>query len=500
MLATSIYLVTGSLWLAPQGRHGGLAAWPLLWLSAIMVLALFRRAAATHPDDIFSRHRRAEETIWQLTHYDPLTRLPNGFLFRDRVAEAMARGRANNAAVALAMVSLHRFKQVNESLGHATGDALLCEVAARLSATVGAKDTVARLRGDIFCCMLADLPHSKVAVPAIECMARAFDGAFRPNGYELFAAASIGISVYPEDGVDVDELVRKAETAMNRARNAAGSDYQFYTSEMQCDSRERLWLDTELRKAIGQGDLMLYFQPKVAAATGQIVGAEALVRWRHPEIGLIEPARFIPVAEETGLILPLGNWVLRAACMQIRDWQKRGLPPVRVGVNLSAHQFRQPNLVRTVLTVLEETGVDPQFLELELTESAVMHKPEAIAERMHELHRAGIRFAIDDFGTGYSSLAHLKRFPLDKLKIDRSFVQDLGTSDTSREIVGAIIAMAHALNLTVVAEGVEKPMQLELLRRLGCDEIQGHFFSLAVPAAGFAGMLAAGALTGQDAG
>lgn len=507
LLATCIYLATGSLWLASQGRGSGLAAWPLLWLSCTLIFALLRRSsgisprtAEPHRHDIASQHRRAEETIWQLTYYDPLTGLPNSFLFRDRMAEAMARARSHDFAVALAMISLHRFKQVNESLGYATGDALLCEVAARLSTAVGAKDTVARLRGDTFCCVLADLAHSTDATPAIERLAQAFDGVFRPNGHELFAAASIGISIYPDDGSEIDDLMRKAETAINRTRHhAPARNYRFYVPEMNVDGRERLWLETELRKAIGQGDLMLYFQPKFATATEQLVGAEALLRWRHPETGLISPTRFIPVAEESGLILPLGDWVLREACLQIRQWRKRGLRPVRIGVNLSGHQFHQPDLVETVLTVLDETGVDPHLIELELTESAVMHKPEVIAARMLELHQAGIRFAIDDFGTGYSSLAHLKSFPLDKLKIDRSFIHDLGTSDASREIVAAIIAMAHSLHLTVVAEGVEKPAQLELLRRLGCDEIQGYYFSQALPAVRFADVLAAGALAKQDA-
>jgi diguanylate cyclase (GGDEF)-like protein/PAS domain S-box-containing protein len=445
-----------------------------------------------------SRHKRAEETIKHLTYYDGVTRLPNRYLFRDRVGQALERAHRSNRMVALVLVGLDRFKQVNETLGHATGDALLREVAERLLRSVRGQDTVARLRGDTFCCVLTDLTHGQDATPVVNRVLESFTPSFLLNGHELFATSSLGISIFPVDGPDVDDLVQKAETAMNRSKDKAESTYHFYTPEMNANSMERLRLETDLRKAITQNDLVLFYQPKVDAETGRMVGSEALVRWQHAELGMIPPGKFIPIAEETGLILPIGKWVLKEACRQIREWQNQGLTVSRVAVNLSAHQFRQPDLVETVVRVLAETAVDPDLIELELTESAVMHNAEIAVRRMLDLHDAGIRIAIDDFGTGYSSLSHLKRFPLDKLKIDRSFIQDLGSSPAGEEIVGAIVAMAHSLNLTVVAEGVEKAAQLELLRRLRCDEIQGYYFSPPVPAARFAEFLQAGVLVGQE--
>ncbi len=445
-----------------------------------------------------SRHKRAEETIKHLTYYDGVTRLPNRYLFRDRVAQAIERAQRGGRMVALVLVSLDRFKQVNETLGHSTGDALLREVAQRLARSVRGQDTVARLRGDSFCCVLTDLAHGQDATPVVSRVIDAFGTAFNPNGHELFATASIGISAFPVDGADVDELVQKAETAMNRSKDKAENTFQFYTPEMNANNRERLRLETDLRKAVTNGDLVLYYQPKVETVSGRLVGSEALVRWQHAELGMIPPGKFIPIAEETGLILQVGHWVLQAACLQIKAWQRDGLPPQRVAVNLSAHQFRQPELVETVVRVLDQTGVDPNLIELELTESAVMHNADVAVRRMLDLHEAGIRLAIDDFGTGYSSLSHLKRFPLDKLKIDRSFIQDIGSNAAGEEIVSAILAMAHSLNLSVVAEGVETAAQLEVLRRMRCDEIQGFYFSPPVPAPRFAEFVARGVLKGGD--
>ncbi len=445
-----------------------------------------------------SKHKRAEETIKHLTYYDAVTRLPNRYLFQDRVGQALERARRTGKLVALVLVSLDRFKTVNETLGHQVGDALLREVAKRLSASVRGEDTVARMRGDTFCCVLTELTASHDATPVIHRIMDCFTHSYQLGEHELYVTASVGIGLYPVDGSELDDLLQKSETAMNRSKDAAESAFHFYTPEMNANSMERLRLETDLRKAIGREELALAYQPKVDTLSGRILGAEALLRWRHHEMGLVSPARFIPIAEETGLIVPIGGWALRHVCEQIRNWDQARVPTTRIAVNLSAHQFHQPDLVEMIVRVLEETGVPADMLELELTESAVMQNADTAIQTLMRLHEVGIRIAIDDFGTGYSSLSYLKKFPIDKLKIDRSFVQDLGTNSAGEEIVGAIIAMAHSLNLSVVAEGVETRQQLELLQCMDCDEIQGYYFSKPVFADEFETLLHTGVL-GQEA-
>ncbi|MGE5503393.1 MAG: putative bifunctional diguanylate cyclase/phosphodiesterase [Actinomycetota bacterium] len=439
-----------------------------------------------------SKHKRAEETIRTLTYYDAVTRLPNRYLFMDRLKQALERGERQGRKVALVMVGLNRFRTVNETLGHQTGDQLLRMVADRLAGGLRGHDTVARLRGDTFCCLLTELAQAPDAHLVISRLLECFTPSFEIGPHELFVTASLGISVYPVDGRDPDELVTKAETAMTRSKEHTEHGYQFYTPEMNANSIERLQLETDLRKAIARDELMVYYQPKVETATGRLVGAEALLRWQHSEYGMIPPSSFIPLAEETGLIIPIGNWVLDHVCRQVRAWQAAGLPAVQIAVNISAHQFRQPDLVDRVVDVLAAHRIEPALIELELTESAVMRNPEVAISTLMELHAQGVRLAVDDFGTGYSSLSYLKRFPLDKLKIDRSFIQDLDSNGTSSEIVGAIIAMAHTLNLSVVAEGVENPEQLDKLKTLNCDEIQGFYYSRPVPPDTFAGLLQLG--------
>jgi diguanylate cyclase (GGDEF)-like protein len=394
--------------------------------------------------------------------------------------------------VALVMVGLDRFRTVNETLGHQVGDQLLRLVADRLAGCLRGHDTVARPRGDTFCCLLTELAQAPDAHLVISRLLECFTSAFEVGPHELFVTASLGISVYPVDGRDPEDLVVKAETALSRAKEQAEHGYQFYTPEMNANSIERLQLETDLRKAIARDELMVYYQPKVDTASGRLLGAEALLRWQHSEYGMIPPSNFIPLAEETGLIMPIGNWVLDRVCRQIRTWQAAGLPSVQIAVNISAHQFRQPDLVDRVVDVLATHRIEPALVELELTESAVMRNPEVAINTLMQLHAQGVRLAVDDFGTGYSSLSYLKRFPLDKLKIDRSFVQDLDTNTASAEIVGAIIAMAHTLGLSVVAEGVETADQLDKLSGLGCDEIQGFYYSRPVPPDTFAALLALG--------
>jgi diguanylate cyclase (GGDEF)-like protein len=445
-----------------------------------------------------SKHKRAQETIRHLTYYDPVTRLPNRYLFQDRLGQAMERARRADRRVALVLVSLDRFKTINETLGHQVGDALLREVAQRLSTSVRGEDTVSRLRGDTFCCVLAELNHTHDANPVINRILDGFAQPFNINEHELFITASLGISLFPLDGTEIDDLLQKAESAVNRSKERAENTYHFYTPEMNANSMERLRLETDLRKAVNRGELILYFQPKVLAESGKLVGAEALVRWRHPEYGMVPPGRFIPIAEDTGLILPIGSSVLRQACQQVKSWLDQGLTAVPVAVNLSAHQFRQNDMVQSITRVIAESGIPDGLIELELTESAVMRNADSAVMLLNELHGMGLTIAIDDFGTGYSSLSYLKKFPIDRLKVDRSFVQDLGTSQAGEEIVGAIIALAHSLKMSVIAEGVENSLQLQMLRDLNCEEVQGFYFGRPVPAEEFALMLAAGYLTGRD--
>ncbi|OIR02383.1 cyclic di-GMP phosphodiesterase Gmr [mine drainage metagenome] len=445
-----------------------------------------------------SKHKRAQETIRHLTYYDAVTRLPNRYLFQDRFNQSLERAKRANRQVALVLVSLDRFKTINETLGHQTGDALLRDVAQRLTNSVRGEDTVSRLRGDTFCCILAELGQTHDANPVINRILDAFSLPFQIGGHELFITASLGISLFPLDGGEMDDLLQKAESAVNRSKERAENSYYFYTPEMNANSMERLRLETDLRKAINRGELVLYYQPKVDARSGRLVGAEALVRWHHPEYGMVPPGRFIPIAEDTGLILPIGASVMKQACQQIQDWMAHGLTPVPVAVNLSAHQFRQPDMVQSVTRILDDYRVPQGLIELELTESAVMRNADSAIDVLMELHHMGLSIAIDDFGTGYSSFSYLKRFPIDRLKIDRSFVQDLGRDQTGEEIVGAIIAMAHSLKMSVIAEGVESAQQLDMLRDMGCEEIQGFYYSRPVPAAEFARFLQAGELSGRD--
>lgn len=425
---------------------------------------------------------RQKELIRHLAYHDGLTNLPNRMLFEDRLSVALAQARRRKQMVAVMFVDMDRFKVVNDTVGHALGDRLLKDIAERLSGLVRDGDTVARMGGDEFTILLAD---GSGLVEAAEVAERILDACRRPwplDAREFRVTASIGIAMYPNDAEDVESLIRNADAAMYRAKNQGGDAYHFYTPAMNATIGRRVVLESDLRRALDRREFVVHYQPQVNIDTGQVVGMEALVRWQHPERGVVLPADFIGVAEETGLIVQLGEWVLRSACSQLKAWQQLGLPPVRVAVNLSARQFQLRDLKNIVALALEETGLDPHCLHLEITESVAMQDAEYTISLLRELREMGVQIAIDDFGTGHSSLSYLTRFPIDVLKIDRSFVTDLTTDPNDAAIASTIIAMAHNLNLKVIAEGVETKEQLAILWQHQCDEMQGYLFSKPVPA------------------
>lgn len=391
--------------------------------------------------------------------------------------------------VAVMLIDLDRFKVINDTLGHAIGDRLLQEVAQRLTGCLREGDTVARLGGDEFMLLLPGVEHTKSTIKIVQKILETFKSPFYFNDHELHITTSIGIALYPDDGEDAQTLLKNADTALHRAKEQGRNNYQFYTSTMNATALERLSLEGKLRHALEREEFVVYYQPQVSLSTGQIVGMEALVRWRHPDLGLIPPMKFIPLAEETGLIIPLGFWVLRTACAQNKAWQKAGYPPLRVAVNLSTRLFKQQTFIQVVAQTLHETGLDPDYLELELTEGIIMENIETTITTLKELKKMGVHISVDDFGTGYSSLAYLKRFPIDTLKIDRSFVLDITTDPDDAMIAMLIINVAHHLKLRVIAEGVETKEQLAFLRSHGCDEIQGYLFSRPLPAEEFVRLL-----------
>ncbi|MCG3113211.1 MAG: EAL domain-containing protein [Candidatus Manganitrophus sp. SB1] len=441
--------------------------------------------------DITER-KQAEERLNHLTNFDLLTNLPNRLLFRDRLGLAISRAPWHKRSVGVLLFDLDRFKVVNETLGQAMGDFLLKAVSERLSATVREGDTVARLGDDMFGLILDDLAQPADSFRVSQKILDSLGKPFQLKGQEIFVSASIGIAIFPNDGDEIDLLMKHADTAMYRAKEQGGNNYQLYAPAMNQHATKRLALENNLRHALERGEFLLYYQPKVDLTTGQIVGMEALIRWKSPEAGMVSPAEFIPLAEETGLIVPMGEWILRTACAQNKAWQKQGLPFVRMGVNISVRQLQRQNLIAIIAHVLNETGLDPNYLELELTESIIMKSNESTMAELRELNLGGIEISIDDFGTGYSSLSYLKRLPIDTLKIDKSFVQEVTTDPDDAAIVAAIITMAHTLKLKVVAEAVETVEQLEFLRGLKCDQMQGYLFSKPLPAEEITRLLAEG--------
>jgi diguanylate cyclase (GGDEF)-like protein/PAS domain S-box-containing protein len=424
----------------------------------------------------------AEEQLMQLAHYDVLTRLPNRALFYDRMKQALAQAKRNQWTVGVMFIDLDRFKNVNDTLGHSVGDQLLQQVSERLSKSVRAGDTVGRLGGDEFAIVLSNFSSAQDANLVAQKIMAEFDEPFRLEGSDIYVTASIGITLYPNDSLDQDTLIKNADAAMYRAKEAGRNSYQFYTSGMNERAVETLSLESNLRRALERNEFLLHFQPKASVTDGHIIGTEALLRWQHPERGLLSPGEFMPVLEETGLIAPAGNWVLRSVCAQIKAWERQGIVLLPVAVNLSARQFIARDFGPTIRRLLEEHKIDPILLELEITESSLMTNTEDAARTLEYLSALGVGLAIDDFGTGYSSLSYLKRFPLDALKIDRSFVRDITNDVDDATITRAVISMAHNLSLKVIAEGVETEAQLAFLAEHGCDQIQGYYFSRPLPA------------------
>jgi diguanylate cyclase (GGDEF)-like protein len=425
--------------------------------------------------------RKAEDRIQFLACHDHLTGLPNSFLLRERVQIALAHAKNKRNHVAVLCINLDRFKNINDSLGRQTGDRLLQQVAERLKQCVRPTDIVSRPGGDEFIIVLNALPSLNDAANIAVKIANIISCPYRINAAEFHITPSTGISSYPDDGEDIDTLIKHAAAAMSFAKESGRNNYQFFTPELNPHTSQRLFMETSLRRALQSEELVLHYQPQINLDTGRITGMEALVRWQHPELGLISPNEFIPMSEDTGLILSLGEWVLRTACTKVKQWQDDGFGLIHVAVNLSARQFQQQNLTQQVATILKETGLDPCFLELELTESVMMHNPEGAIRTLEQLRKLGVRVSIDDFGTGYSSLSYLKRFPIDKLKIDRSFVHELDAGLGNEAIVTAVITLAHSLNLQVVAEGVESRQQLAFLRAHKCDALQGFLFFPPLP-------------------
>ncbi len=430
--------------------------------------------------DITETRRLTEQMAYQATH-DALTHLPNRNLLRDRLQHAIIRAQRTGQGLALLFVDLDHFKKVNDSLGHTAGDGLLRAVTARLLTCGRKEDTIARLGGDDFVFLLEDVQQEDRVAAFARKIVKTLESPFQVENHECFVTVSIGISLFPKDGEDVETLLKNADTAMYRSKDSGRDNIQFYAHDMHIRVLKRLTMEQDLRHALERQELELHYQPQMDLRQSRIIGVEALLRWRHPQHGLMSPLDFVPLAEETGLIETIGEWVLRTACQQAKAWQREGLPALRMAVNLSPRQFLRPGMTGMVARILKETDLEPRHLDLEITESLLMKDVEDSIATMHALKAIGVRLSIDDFGTGYSSLNYLKQFPIDQLKIDKSFLQEIVNSQDDAAITLAIIALAHSLRLTVIAEGVENEMQQIFLHANQCDEIQGYYLSRPVP-------------------
>lgn len=465
------------------------------------VEAAVRRALEHHK--LRDTKRRYEEHLEELveqrtaerdhlTYHHALTGLPNRVLFRDLLTLAIAHASRNEQMLAVASISIDRFKSINDTLGHATGDRMLCGVAERLSRIGAEDDTAASCGGEEFALLISGISRTESVVRVAQKVQEAFKRPFNFDGRELFVTVSIGIGLYPHDGEDAQTLFQNTGIALAGAKQNGGDCYQFYREDMNDQALKRLGLENSLRRAVERDEFVVYYQPQINTGTSQIVGMEALVRWQHPELGLVPPVEFISLAEETGLIIPIGEWVLRTACMQNKAWQEAGFAPLHVSVNFSSRQFQQADLVEQVKRAVGDAGLDPRYLGIELTESSIMKDAELTIKTLRQLKETGVHVSIDDFGTGYSSLSYLTRFPLDILKIDISFVRNSTTDPKDAAIVRAIITLAHSLNLKVIAEGVETQEQLRFLSSLRCDEVQGYLSSSPLPVEAFEELLLQG--------
>jgi len=448
-----------------------------------------------YENDLEELVKRRTAEVEHMAYYDTLTGLPNRALFIDRLAQALTVAQRNQQMIGALFLTLDRFKEINDTLGHAVGDRLLREAAERLKNCVSKGDTVARFEGDEFALLLTQINGTADLVEISRSINEVLKPSFLVERQDVYVTASIGISLFPVDGGDTETLLKNAGAALYRAKMQGGNHYQFYTSDMNDKAVKRLALESSLRRAVENEEFVLYYQPVLDIASKKVVGAEALVRWQHPELGLLPPGDFIPLAEDTGLILPIGVWVLRTACAQTRSWQRAGFSDLRIAVNVSARQFQDENFLETVVQTLSETELESSCLELELTESSIMQNPESVARTLQGLRTMGVKISIDDFGTGYSSLGYLKLLPLDILKLDRSFVDGAATDPDDAAMVTAIIALAHNLRLKVIAEGIETEAHLEFLRSLGCDQGQGFFLGRPMPAGLFHSFVAARQVT-----
>jgi diguanylate cyclase (GGDEF)-like protein len=442
-----------------------------------------------------SKRKQAEKQINHLAYYDSLTGLPNRQFFTDRLTRCLKNIKRNKGYAAVLFFDIDDFKRINDTLGHSIGDSLLKELASRITECIRENDSVSRqnifkgedfslsrLGGDEFIILLSNIRAPEDAVIVAQRLMKAISQPFQLKDHEIIVTMSIGIAICPDDGLDANTIVRNADMAMYKAKSQGKNNYQFYTKSMNEIIYKRLMIENDLRRAIDNNELQLNYQPRIDGQTGVISSMEALLRWNRPGKGLVSPAEFIPVAEDTGLIIPIGEWVLKTACSQNLAWQESGLPPMTVSVNISGKQFQREDFMATILRVLEYSSLDPKYLELEVTENILMKNVNSNIDIMKQLSELGIRISIDDFGTGYSSFNYLKHFPVNVLKIDKSFIDDITNNAKDLAIVSAIILMAHSLNLTVVAEGVEEIEQLELLLDYKCDEIQGYYYSRPLPA------------------
>lgn len=423
--------------------------------------------------------KKSRELEHYLANYDSLTDLPNRLLFQDRLKQSLAQARRNGLIVAILFLDLDGFKIINDTLGHSIGDLLLQNVARRLHACIREIDTTARWGGDEFCVILNRIPNRESVAKVVEKILAEISHSYSIQNRELFITTSLGISVYPSDGEDEETLVKNADVAMFSAKKSGKNKYEFYDSKLDYGEEHlaRMKIENSLLSGLDRKEFEVHYQPQFSLGSGRIVGMEALIRWNHPSLGLISPATFIPLAEDTGMIIPIGEWVLRTACLQIKEWQTRGYPAFTVGVNVSVRQFHHPKFVKTVEEILQESQLDPRYLELEITENIVMKNTEFAVDVLRKLKALGINISIDDFGTGYSSLSYLISFPVDKLKIDQSFVRSLAEEKTGKAITQAIIALAHSLGHKAIIEGVETERQRDILCSLNCDEMQGFLFS-----------------------
>jgi diguanylate cyclase (GGDEF)-like protein/PAS domain S-box-containing protein len=454
-----------------------------------------RQGQATGAVIVFRDVSIARAMALQMAHsaqHDFLTGLPNRMLLNDRVSQAIALSPRHMKKVAVLFLDLDGFKHINDSLGHPIGDKLLQSVAARLVECVRSSDTVSRQGGDEFVVLLSEIEQAEDAAISARRMLHSVAEAHFINKHDLHITTSIGVSVYPDDGLDAEALIKNADTAMYQAKENGRQSYQFFKSGMNVRAVERQSVEESLRRAVERQEFTLHYQPKINLGTGDITGAEALIRWTHPVRGLVPPSQFIPIAEDCGMILPIGIWVLREACKQAKEWIDAGLPIRTIAVNISAMQFRNDHFLNDVFTILSETGLDPKCLELELTESVLIKRAETASSVLQSLRASGVQIAVDDFGTGYSSLSYLTKFPIDALKIDQSFVRQISNAPADTTIVTAVISIGQSLKLRVVAEGVETQDELEFLRAHNCEEAQGYYFSRPVPAQKFARLLETG--------